>query len=97
VEKGEEEIATVRREAAEETGLDDLEFAAGFRAPMRYFFRHDGNLIFKTAVFYLAETKNENITLSGEHDDFIWLPHPKAQEMLSFKNAKKFLAKPANF
>ena len=97
VEKGEEEIATVRREAAEETGLDDLEFAAGFRAPMRYFFRHDGNLIFKTAVFYLAETKNENITLSGEHDDFIWLPHPKAQEMLSFKNAKKIFGEAGEF
>ena len=97
VEKGEGEIATVRREAAEETGLTDLEFTAGFRVPMRYFFRHRGGLIFKTAVFYLAETKNENITLSGEHDDFIWLSHSKAREMLSFKNAKKIFGKAGKF
>ena len=97
VEKGEGEIITVRREAAEETGLADLEFTAGFRAPMRYFFRHNGDLIFKTAVFYLAETKNENITLSGEHDDFIWLSYPKAREMLSFKNAKKIFEEAGKF
>lgn len=89
VEKGEDEIATVRREAFEETGLNDLEFIGGFRAPMKYFFRHKKDLIFKTAIFYLARTETETITLSGEHNDYIWLPYRDAYQLLSFENAKK--------
>lgn len=89
VEKGENEIATVRREAAEETGLVDLEFIDGFRMTMKYFFRYKKDLIFKTAVFYLAKTGTEAITLSGEHNDYIWLSYQDAYQLLSFDNAKK--------
>jgi 8-oxo-dGTP pyrophosphatase MutT (NUDIX family) len=97
VEKGENEIATVRREAEEETGIRDLEFIPGFRAKMTYFFRHKSELILKTAVFYLAQTQTKTITLSGEHDDFIWLPRQKAREMLAFENAKKIFKTAGDF
>lgn len=96
-EKGENEIATVRRETEEETGIRDLEFVPGFRAKMTYFFRYNNELILKTAVFYLAKTRTEMITLSGEHDDFIWLPHQKARAMLSFENAKKIFKAAGDF
>lgn len=89
VEKGEDEIATVRREATEETGLSDLEFIGGFRMAMKYFFYHKKDLILKTAIFYLAKTNTEAIALSGEHNDYIWLPYQDACQMLSFDNAKK--------
>jgi 8-oxo-dGTP pyrophosphatase MutT (NUDIX family) len=97
VEKGENEIDTVRREAVEETGLADLEFVGGFRAAMKYFFRYKGRLIFKTAVFYLAETKNETVALSDEHNDFVWLSYREARDLLSFANAKEILGKANGF
>ena len=97
VEKGEEELETVAREAEEETGIKDLEFAPGFREAMKYFFRFEGNLIFKIVTFRLAETKTETVILSGEHNDFVWLPYREAYEMLSFDNAKAILEKANSF
>jgi len=97
VETGEKELDTVIREAKEETGLSDLEFAGGFKTSMKYFFRFEGELIFKIVTFRLAFTKTEAITLSGEHNDFAWLSYPEAFEMLSFKNAKLVLAKANDF
>lgn len=93
VEKGESELQTIIRETAEETGIKDLEFCEGFRETMKYFFRHAGKLIFKVAIFKLAETRVETVKLSGEHDDFIWLPYAEACQMLSFANARRVMAK----
>ncbi len=97
VEKGESELDAVIREAKEETGINDLTFIDGFYATMKYFFRFEEELIFKVATFRLAQTQTETITLSGEHDDFIWLPYKEAHEMLSFKNAKAILERANNF
>ena len=97
VEKGESEANTVIREAEEETGIKDLVFVAGFYAEMKYFFRFEGELIFKMATFCLAQTETGAITLSGEHNDFIWLPYDEAYKMLSFENAKAILERANNF
>lgn len=95
VEKGENELDTIIRETQEETGINDLEFINGFHKSMKYFFRHDGKLIFKTVDFRLARTISETVTLSGEHNDFAWMSYQEAYDMLSFKNAK-FILKKAN-
>lgn len=97
VEKGETETETIVRETAEETGIADLEFVDGFRETMKYFFRYAGKVIFKIVTFKLAETKTETVKLSGEHDDFVWLPYKDACRMLSFDNARKVMSKANGF
>jgi len=83
VEKGETQLDTVIREAAEETGLADLEFIGGFLERMEYFFVYKGERIFKIVNFYLVRTATKEIVLSDEHTDFAWLPFAEAYEALS--------------
>jgi len=97
VEKGESELETVVRETAEETGIEDLIFVDGFRETMKYFFRFKTKLIFKVVSFRLAETRTETVTLSGEHDDFIWLTYQDACRMISFANARRVMDKANDF
>lgn len=93
----EETEDTVRREVREETGIDDLFFVKGFKEQTKWFYRKDGQLVFKTAVYLLAETSTEKITLSEEHDGFSWLPFADAIVLLKFKNDKEVLRKANDF
>jgi bis(5'-nucleosidyl)-tetraphosphatase len=97
VDKGESELETVVRETVEETGINDLEFIDGFRETMKYFFRYKNKLIFKVVSFRLARTRSESVTLSGEHDDFIWLSYADACRILSFTNARGVMTKANEF
>ena len=49
--------------------------------------------IFKIVTYFLAETKTEEIKISGEHIGFEWLPYEAALGKLTFKNAKDILKK----
>lgn len=93
IEKGENEIEAARREVEEETGLKDIEFIDGFGETIKYFFKLSDKLIFKTVVFYLAETKTQEIKISFEHKGFEWLSYQEAMERFTFKNAKEVLKK----
>ena len=93
IEKGETLEDTVRREAKEETGIDDLKFIEGFKEWFKYFFKHEGKNIFKIVTFLLAETKTKDIKLSFEHLDYKWLPYEEALKQLTFDNARKVLEK----
>jgi 8-oxo-dGTP pyrophosphatase MutT (NUDIX family) len=97
VEKGEKEIDTLRREAKEETGLDDLELVMGFSEWMKYFFVFEGKKIFKIVTYLLARTATKEITISNEHIGYEWLPYEGALERLNFKNAKDMLKKAHDF
>ncbi len=93
IEKGENEIETVKREVEEETGLKDIEFIKGFKEWIKYFFKFKGINILKFVTFYLAETKTQNIKISEEHIGYKWLPYEEAFKRLTFKNAKEILQK----
>ena len=93
IEKGEKEIDTVKREVFEETGLKDIEFIEGFKEWIKYFFKHKGKNVFKIVTFYLAETQEKDIQISGEHIGYEWLPYEETIEKLTFKNAKEILKK----
>jgi len=97
VEKDEEELKTVVRETAEETGIKDLEFIDGFSQTMKYFFVYQGRRIFKIVNFRLARTMTAQVALSDEHNDFAWLPYEEAYRALSFDNAKNVLKKAHEF
>jgi 8-oxo-dGTP pyrophosphatase MutT (NUDIX family) len=97
IEKGETEIDTARREIKEETGLDDIKFIDGFKEQIKYYFRVDKETVFKTVVFFLAQTEKEKIIISPEHIDYKWLPYNEALKQLSFKNTKEVLRKANEF
>lgn len=97
IEKGEKIEETVKREVAEETGLNDIGIVEGFKEWIKYFFKFEGKNIIKFVTFYLAETKTKEIKISGEHKGFKWLAYEKALEKLTFKNAKGILEKANDF
>ena len=53
--------------------------------------------IFKLVVFFIAETKTKEITLSKEHIGFSWLPIEEAIKQTTFKNSKKLLKEADDF
>jgi len=93
MEKGENPLGTVIREAKEETGISDLNFVDGFEENIEYDFQFEGELIHKKVVFYLAKTNTEKITISHEHLDFVWLDYKSALEKTTYQNAKSALSK----
>ena len=97
IEKGESLIETARREAKEETSIQDLSFVAGFKEWIKYFFKFEGKLIFKIVTFYLAQTKTKKVKISDEHIGYEWLPYAQAKDRLTFKNAKEILKKAHEF
>jgi len=93
IEKGETEEETVRREVEEETGLRDIKIVEGFREEIQYWFRSDNQTISKTVAFYLAETVQEEVTISSEHIGFQWLPYEDAVSVLTHQNARQVIQK----
>jgi len=97
IEKGETEVETAIREVIEETGLTDIKIINGFKWEIHYNYRKNKNLVHKTVVFYLAESKSKDVKLSYEHKDYIWLPYEEAYNKLTFKTAKETLKEAHKF
>ena len=93
IEKGETFKETVVRESREETGITDIDFVNGFEDKIEYYYQRDGEVIHKEVVFYLARTKTDDIKLSHEHRDFVWLSFDDALKKLTYKTAKKLFKK----
>ena len=97
VEQGETPYETASRETKEETGISDIEFIDGFKESVEYNFRFKNEDIHKTVVFFLAKTTEKKITLSHEHNDFVWLEYDDAIKKTTFRNAKNVLSKTNEF
>ncbi len=97
IEKGETLEQTARREIKEETGLKDIKFIEGFKEWVKFFFRRNEKTTMKIATFLLAKTETEEIKLSQEHKDYVWLRYKKALKKLTYKNSKKILKKVNDF
>ncbi len=91
VEKDESEIDAVKREVKEEAGINALNIFPDFRDRISWFYKKDGQLIFKEVIYYLAETSVKDIQISFEHDAFEWLCFDDALKRITFKNAKIIL------
>jgi 8-oxo-dGTP pyrophosphatase MutT (NUDIX family) len=96
IEAGEEELATVKREAEEETGIKDLKFIDGFKEGISYIYKNKNEVMFKEVNFYLAQTKTKKVVLSFEHIGYDWLDYEAALDRLTFKNAREILKKAYN-
>ena len=93
MEKGESPHETAIREAQEETGIEDLEFIDGLEEEIKYDFQFEGELIHKKVIFYLAKTNTEEITISHEHQNFLWLNYEESMKKITYDNARSILSK----
>ena len=93
MEKGESTHETAIREAKEETGITDITFVENFEEWIEYNFQFQGELVHKKVVFFLAETKTKQVTISHEHLDYAWLDYQAAMEKTTFDNAKTVLSR----
>lgn len=97
VEADEEEMETALRELEEETGITNVDFVEGFRYPVSYSYMRGGRLSHKQVIFYLAETDQDAVEISHEHQGHQWLPYEQAHAKLTFKNAKDLLESAKKF
>ncbi|WOV92552.1 MAG: bis(5'-nucleosyl)-tetraphosphatase [Candidatus Nitrosoabyssus spongiisocia] len=91
VEDGETAHEAAIRETKEETGITDLHFIDGFSRHVEYDFTYNGQLIHKTVIYYLAESKTVDIILSDEHQSSAWLSIDDAIKRTTHKNSKNIL------
>jgi len=97
MEPGETELQTVLREVGEETGITDIRVLEGFRRVIEYFYRREGKNVHKRVVYLLAETREERITISHEHQGFGWFTYPEALKNASYENSKATLKEAERF
>ena len=93
MEKGETTHETAIRETREETGITDITFLENFEEWIEYNFQYQGELVHKKVVFFLAETKTENVKISHEHSDYTWMDYSTSMERTTFDNAKTVLTR----
>ena len=91
VELGEEEIDTALRELKEETKIEDVDIIPSFKQFINYNISKDTLSVSKKVIFFLAETKVWDVSLSSEHQNFVWLNFEEAIETLTYDNAKNIL------
>ena len=93
MEKNETTHETAIRETKEETGITDIVFVENFEEWIEYNFKYQGELVEKKVVFFLAETKTEEIKISHEHSGYTWMDYNASMEKTTFDNAKTVLTK----
>ena len=84
---------TAIRETLEETGITDIVFLDDFEEWIEYNFQFQGELVHKRVVFFLAETKTKEVSISHEHLDYTWMDYQTAMEKTTFNNARLILSK----
>lgn len=97
IEEGEGEHETIKREILEETGLSDISFIQDFKESTNWFYKRDGETVFKEVVYFLVETKSKDVKISEEHIGYEWLPFEEALEKISYKNSKEIIRKANKF
>lgn len=94
LEQSETELQAALRELHEETGIDNVKLDETFYEKVLYKYGdYRGGMIHKEVGFFLASTEQEKITLSHEHDDFVWLPFHAAISRVTFDSAQHLLAR----
>ena len=96
IEENEPPKATAIREVEEETGISIKEFITNFEVYTQYDMTHDyrstppkklDEPYQKSVIFYLAQApNNQEVTLSHEHEKYVWATYTAAQDLLKFNN-----------
>jgi 8-oxo-dGTP pyrophosphatase MutT (NUDIX family) len=84
-EKGETEIETLKREVAEETGINNVDVQS-YIGRIRYsYFRSDGMKSNKEVTFYFANSFSRLIKISKEHEGYKWVTYSDALSLLNHR------------
>jgi 8-oxo-dGTP pyrophosphatase MutT (NUDIX family) len=97
LEVNESEEVAAKREAIEETGIKNINLIGNFRESINFFYRKEGQIVHKTITFLLAETNQEGVTVSYEHNDYKWCSCEEALNLLTHKNSREILKKADEF
>ena len=89
--------ATAARELAEETGISEIEFVAGFETSTNYSFKYKGKRTRKQVYWYLATTEKITVRLSKEHRDYMWLDWSLALDMATHTETKGVIQEAMDF
>lgn len=73
---------TAKREIKEETGLTNIDLIPDFKEKVTYYYKRGKDLIYKEVVFFLAETKQEEVKISYEHVEYGWFTYEEARKRL---------------
>lgn len=87
VEKGEQLLDALEREIAEETGIEDTSYTIDLRVPFGY---SKGDEEIEEHSFGV-QVGTKEVKLSGEHDEFAWLPYEEAARRLKWQEQKTAL------
>ncbi len=82
---------TASRELAEETGIAEVAIDDSWMSRTEYTFQRKGRTIPKQVYWYLAETRELDVTLSKEHTNYLWLDFDGAEAQLTFDQEKNLL------
>lgn len=97
IEAGETKEQAALRELHEEAGLR-TELEPGFIDSISYsFVDRSGQPTKKTVYFFLGRVHDEQVVLSHEHKNFIWLPYDQAYAKMTFDTARRVLQKAHEF
>ena len=103
IEQLETEKEAAAREIKEEAGLENLDFIDGFREEIMYDViskrpPSEGQRIEKHAIYFLCETRNQDIIVDGrEIADYKFLPLNEAEQMVKFRNLNVILRRAHDF
>lgn len=87
IEKGEKAFETAKRELFEETGLIPEKFWVVPQVNSFYSQKKDD--ICMVPVFAALVNHNGNVTISEEHQDYMWVNKDKAKELLAWPGQRK--------
>jgi len=96
-EKNEKEEQTAAREIKEETGIEDVEFIDGFKEIIKYFYKKGEETVYKEVIFFMAQTRTEEVKLSFEHIGYAWVSYEHGDKKLTFNTSKELLRKANQF
>ena len=100
IENEEKSFEAAVRETREETGLTarDLRFIRNFKTYERFNFKRSGKMIYKTVIFYMAETNEPRIRISKEHQGYGWFLYREASRILGkYRDSQKVLKNAYDF
>jgi 8-oxo-dGTP pyrophosphatase MutT (NUDIX family) len=97
IEEGEGEQETLKREVQEETGIEDIAFVKGFTEGTDWFYKREGETVYKEVTYFLVETKTKGVRISEEHIGYEWLPYSEALERIGYRTSKEILEKANSF
>ena len=93
----EDEVSIIQKEKVKwrrtEGSWVDVRFLENFEEWIEYNFQYKGEIVHKKVVFFLGETRTEEVKISNEHLSYAWKEYNEAMEKTTFDNAKTILTK----